>query len=84
MNTASESFLIFQNVRQVIRADNLLCSLQIKHSIVPVPRGQKTTCKVCIEIEEEDQDDLVTLFKEEGFICSLSQQDKNEYLKHLA
>jgi hypothetical protein len=47
--------IVFQNIRQVIKADNALRANNILSRIIPVPEKISSECGMCIELDPVDE-----------------------------
>lgn len=57
---------LFQSTRQVVKADRLLKSNDVKHKIIPVPREISSECGMSIKVEDNLKEIVKDLLKNNG------------------
>lgn len=50
------SFLIFETVHQVMKAEQLLKAAGIKHEIIPTPKEYSSDCGMSVRLSKENAD----------------------------
>ena len=73
----SEIFL-FQNIRQVIKAEQWCMKSKMEVRVIPVPKPYSTECGLCLEISTANSEKLVDFVRESGMeIRIINSQNKD-------
>ncbi|HEY5509720.1 MAG TPA: DUF3343 domain-containing protein [Prolixibacteraceae bacterium] len=67
MPEGKEIFL-FQNIRQVILADNWCMQNKVPVRVIPVPRPYSTECGMCLEVSADAGDRLQKFASDQGMM----------------
>lgn len=77
MMPENREIFLFQNIRQVILAEQWCVENKLDVKVIPVPRPYSTECGMCLEMNRKVGDKLATFVKEQGLttrrISGLSQ-----------
>jgi hypothetical protein len=58
---------LFQNIRQVILAEQWCVENKLDVKVIPVPRSYSTECGMCLETTKENEERLEIFAKEKRF-----------------
>jgi hypothetical protein len=62
---------LFQNIRQVILAEQWCVDNKLPVKVIPVPKPFSTECGMCLEISKEDEERMEVFAKEKGLITKI-------------
>ncbi|TKG92840.1 DUF3343 domain-containing protein [Puteibacter caeruleilacunae] len=63
----TETIIILQNIRQVIKTEKWCVNNLVDHKIVPVPKEYSSECGMCILIQSEIPESLISYLEESNF-----------------
>lgn len=66
MMSGNKEIFLFQNIRQVILAEQWCLDNKVDVRVIPVPRPYSTECGMCLEISREDGNLLAVFAAESG------------------
>lgn len=58
---------LFQNIRQVILAEQWCVDNKLPVKVIPVPKPHSTECGMCLEINKEEEERMERFARENGF-----------------
>lgn len=64
----NREIVLFQNIRQVIKAEQWCLDNSIPVKVIPVPRPWSTECGMCLEVTKDNADKLEEFAMERGMI----------------
>lgn len=67
MMSENKVIFLFQNIRQVILAEQWCVDNKLPVKVIPVPKPFSTECGMCLEISKEDEERMEGFAKENGF-----------------
>jgi hypothetical protein len=65
----NREIVLFQNIRQVIKAERWCVENKMEVKVIPVPKPYSTECGMCIELNKEDADRLEVFAEESGMVA---------------
>ncbi|MCK4377993.1 MAG: DUF3343 domain-containing protein [Deltaproteobacteria bacterium] len=77
-----DTYLLFNSIHYVMKAEELLKDAGIIIDLVPVPREISSDCGMCIAFSEQDPQKVISLISRQGFpgeIQIYRQMAKHEY-----
>jgi len=60
--------ILFQNIRQVILAEQWCRDQQLPVKVIPVPKPWSSECGMCLEMTRMDGDRLTAFVNEQGMV----------------
>ncbi len=67
---------LFQNIRQVIKAELWCVKNKIQVRVIPVPKPYSTECGLCLELDRADGERLEHFAVENGMVINRIQNMK--------
>ena len=64
--SGNREIFLFQNIRQVIQAEQWCVDNRLDVRVIPVPQPYSTECGMCLEMNRKDGDKLAFFAKEQG------------------
>jgi hypothetical protein len=64
----NREIMLFQNIRQVIKAELWCVRVKIPVKVIPVPKPYSTECGLCLEVSNVDADRLEVFAGENGMV----------------
>jgi hypothetical protein len=61
--------ILFQNIRQVILAEQWCRNHQLPVKVIPVPKPWSSECGMCLEMNQKDGNLLVPFLNEQGIVA---------------
>lgn len=71
MMSENKVIFLFQNIRQVILAEQWCVDNKLPVKVIPVPKPFSTECGMCLEISKEDEERMEVFAKEKGLITKI-------------
>lgn len=68
MTLENREIILFQNIRQVIKAELWCLKNKVQVKVIPVPKPHSTECGLCLETSGEGADRLERFAKESGMV----------------
>ena len=65
----NREIILFQNIRQVIKAELWCGRSKIQVRVIPVPKPYSTECGLCLELNREDADRLEVYAEASGMLA---------------
>ena len=69
------SFLLMASMRYAIKAEAFCRKQGITCEVVPVPRQVSSECGMCLEIDNERAEQVLTQLQQAGFEITLAQME---------
>ncbi|BDD12323.1 hypothetical protein FUAX_47550 (plasmid) [Fulvitalea axinellae] len=63
-------FILFKNIRQVIKAEKYFREKQIACKVMPVPSRISSECGMCLEVNKPANEAQLENLRQVGFECS--------------
>ncbi len=68
MMSENREIVLFQNIRQVIKAEQWCRENSLPVKVIPVPKPWSSECGMCLETTKDDADKLELFAEEQGMI----------------
>ena len=68
MMSGNREIVLFQNIRQVIKAEQWCVENNLPVKVIPVPKPWSSECGMCLETTKDDADKLEEFAKGSGMI----------------
>lgn len=72
----NREIFLFQNIRQVIKAELWCVKSKIEVKVIPVPKPYSTECGLCLELCGDNCERLVLFAKESGMMVQRIKHHK--------
>ena len=73
MMSENKVIFLFQNIRQVILAEQWCVDNKLPVRVIPVPKPFSTECGICLETTKENEERLEIFAKEKGLTTRIIQ-----------
>ncbi len=71
MMSGNKVIVLFQNIRQVILAEQWCVDNKLPVKVIPVPKPHSTECGMCLEINKEELERMEMFARENGFTARI-------------
>ena len=67
----NKEIVLFQNIRQVILAEQWCRDQQLPAKVIPVPKPWSTECGMCLEVTKEDGERIERFAASKGMVVKI-------------